>query len=185
MSDPITVRRARVEDAENIARVHVHTWQTTYRGILPDDFLDHLGDNMEARTQRWHARVSEPDPKVTLVAESDADGVLGFATGGPDREESTLAEIYAIYVTPIFHRRGVGRKLVHMLAQQFWSRGTVSMRVWVLSENRSRSFYERLGGRVQSVRMVEIGGTEVEETAYVWESIDSLLRVPYDRSKGP
>ena len=167
MSDVIAVRQARVEDAENIAQIQVRTWQTAYRGILHDHFLDHLGENMASRTERRRARVTQRDPNVTFVAESDTEGILGFATGGPDRVESALAEIYAIYVTPIFHRRGVGRKLVHVLAQQFWARGTQSMRVWVLTENRSRRFYERLGGQVQSVRMVTIGGKAVEETAYV------------------
>jgi hypothetical protein len=34
------IRPMRLEDVTGIARVHARTWQTTYRGILPDDYLD-------------------------------------------------------------------------------------------------------------------------------------------------
>lgn len=33
------IRPMRLEDVTGIARVHARTWQTTYRGILPDDYL--------------------------------------------------------------------------------------------------------------------------------------------------
>jgi hypothetical protein len=36
------LRRARSHDALGIARVHVQSWQTAYRGVLPQDYLDRL-----------------------------------------------------------------------------------------------------------------------------------------------
>ena len=36
------IRRARPEDAEAVARVHVAGWRHAYRGLLPDDYLDGL-----------------------------------------------------------------------------------------------------------------------------------------------
>jgi hypothetical protein len=38
----LIVRRARPHDALRIARVHVQSWQSTYRGVLPPDYLDSL-----------------------------------------------------------------------------------------------------------------------------------------------
>ena len=38
------IRRATVEDVTGIAHVHVETWRSTYKGIIPDDvssFVDH------------------------------------------------------------------------------------------------------------------------------------------------
>jgi hypothetical protein len=34
------IRAATVSDAQEIARVHVASWLSTYRGLLPDDFLE-------------------------------------------------------------------------------------------------------------------------------------------------
>jgi hypothetical protein len=35
-------REAIIADVAAIARVHVESWRTTYRGLLPDDYLGHL-----------------------------------------------------------------------------------------------------------------------------------------------
>jgi hypothetical protein len=36
------VRDADPEDAEQIAIIHVHSWQAAYRGLLPQEYLDRL-----------------------------------------------------------------------------------------------------------------------------------------------
>ena len=45
------VRQAEIGDAAAIARVHVASWRTTYRGLLPDEFLDSLDEGRY--TERW------------------------------------------------------------------------------------------------------------------------------------
>ena len=40
MASAVTVRRAEAGDARQMARVHVLTWQQTYRGLMPDAVLD-------------------------------------------------------------------------------------------------------------------------------------------------
>lgn len=178
MLTPIAVRPATVDDAPSIARVSVRTWQSAYRGMLPDGFLDHLGDDIASRTLRWRQRLSESGPNFMLVAASDLEGIVGFASGGLDRQDPSFVEIYALYVLPGCQRRGVGRELVQAMAQAFARRGAAPMRIWVLSANPSRGFYERLGGRAQDVKTSEIGGAEVEETAYIWPSLDAVLAEP-------
>ena len=36
------LRRANINDAAAIAKVHVDTWKSTYKGIVPDDYLSSL-----------------------------------------------------------------------------------------------------------------------------------------------
>jgi hypothetical protein len=38
----LDIRRASQSDARAIAEVHVASWRETYRGIVPDAFLDAL-----------------------------------------------------------------------------------------------------------------------------------------------
>jgi hypothetical protein len=40
----------------------------------------------------------------------------------------------------------------------------------------SRLFYERLGGRPIAKQMITIGGDELIEVAYAWDSLDDLIR---------
>jgi hypothetical protein len=46
------IRPAHLDDAPGIARVHVDSWRTTYKGVIPDTILANL--SYEARTQQWH-----------------------------------------------------------------------------------------------------------------------------------
>lgn len=45
------VREAKLEDVGAIARVQVNTWRTTYRGIIPEDYLANL--SYEKREKSW------------------------------------------------------------------------------------------------------------------------------------
>ena len=48
----LTVREARVEDAAQMAQVHVRCWQETYRGLMSDAVLDDP-DSVAVRERRW------------------------------------------------------------------------------------------------------------------------------------
>ncbi|WP_310739799.1 hypothetical protein [Oceanobacillus alkalisoli] len=43
------IRRADSKDATGIAKVHVDSWRATYKGIIPEDFLNNL--SYEHRTE--------------------------------------------------------------------------------------------------------------------------------------
>lgn len=46
-----TIRPAKPEDAEGLTRVHVRSWQSSYRGLLAQEFLDTI-DSIE-RLALW------------------------------------------------------------------------------------------------------------------------------------
>ena len=54
--------------------------------------------------------------------------------------------------------------------------GCASAIVWVLRQNQSRWFYERLGGKVAAEAIIEVGGAPVAQTAYVWSPIEKLVQ---------
>ena len=108
--DPeVRIRRAVTGDDEALADVHVRAWQTAYRGILPDDFLDAL--DVAVRVERWRNWIASPGKgEFTLVAETPVGGrpvIAGFASAGPEREgfvgqdgQTYDGEVYAIYLAP-------------------------------------------------------------------------------------
>ena len=49
----MTIRHAEPGDARGIAEVHVSSWRTSYRGIVPDARLDEL--DVESRVSFWTA----------------------------------------------------------------------------------------------------------------------------------
>jgi GNAT superfamily N-acetyltransferase len=166
------IRTATIEDAGAIAHVQVESWKTTYAGIMADVFLSSL--KVEDRAQRWRELILAGDA-LNFVAEDD-DCAAGFVSGGPLRETIVGydAELYAIYLLKQYQRRGVGRALVHVLADALRTQGSNTMLVWVLAQNPAVSFYQRLGGVQIAQKTIEIGGASLEELAFGWASLDDL-----------
>ena len=167
------VRPADVDDAAAIARVHVDTWRTAYRGLLPDDFLQALDE--AGYEDRWRRTLTSGAGQVYIAA--DGPQVVGFASGGPERagEDGFTGELYAIYVLQNAQGRGHGRRLVQAVAQGLSDRGLADMIVWVLRDNhQARHFYERLGGLYVRGQPITIGSALVQEVSYGWRSLDDI-----------
>ena len=138
------VRPAVLQDAHAIAAVHVATWRDAYAGLLPDDLLDGL--NVDDRAETWRGRLAAlPAGVFVFVFELDAD-VLGFVSGGPQRDGGTAGEVYAIYVDPCFQGRGAGRQLLRAAVDRLTTAGFTEARLWVLAGNHpARGFYQSQG----------------------------------------
>jgi ribosomal protein S18 acetylase RimI-like enzyme len=171
------VRVASVEDAPGIARVHVDTWRTAYRGILPADFLNAL--SYEARTQRWCENLARAGPpQFTLVAEDDDGALVGFAGGGSERDgmPGYDGEIYAVYVLNRHQRLGIGRQLMAVSARHLMDQGFGAAMLWALEANgRARAFYEALGGQLIGRKTKDIADTPQIEVAYGWPDLTMLI----------
>jgi GNAT superfamily N-acetyltransferase len=165
-----------VHDAAAIAHVHVESWRTTYKGIVPDDFLASL--SYAQREQMWHQVFIDPSTlSFVYVAEDTRGQVVGFVSGGPDGRGDPVytGELYAIYLLASYQGQGLGRQLVCALVSRLRQEGMTALLLWVLAENPSRTFYERLGGRPVDEKTVNIGGVPLIEVAYGW--LDSQILI--------
>ena len=168
-----TVRPAEIDDAAAIARIHVATWRTAYRGLLPDDFLASLDEAGYA--ERWRRTLADRSGRV-YVAEAGG-AVVGFASGGRERagEDGYEGELYAIYILDEAQGRGHGRGLVRAVAGGLRELGLRDVIVWVLRDNQpARRFYERLGGVYVRAQPITIGSSLLQEVSYGWKSLDSI-----------
>jgi len=82
------LRAAESADAMSVARVHVRSWQSAYRGLLPDEYLDKL--RPEDRAQRYDFATRDPQSPHTIVA-AEAGLIRGFATTAPSRDSDWRA----------------------------------------------------------------------------------------------
>lgn len=183
--EAIRIRAAREEDAPAIARVNVRSWQTAYRGILPDSFLDALEPT--SREERWREHLRPPmEGRCTFVAEAVPDQgqaqIVGFVSVGPERdgvEASGIAyegEIYGLYLLREYRRRGIGYQLVAAGTEWLLKRDSQSIVIWALKDNApARAFYERLGGVLVEEKTVTIGPSNLVDVAYGWPDGQALL----------
>lgn len=169
------IREADAADAPAIARVHVESWRTTYRGIVPDDYLANL--SVERRARFWAETLGRRDaPEFAYVATDETGAVIGFAAGGPEREGDPVytGEVYAIYLLAEARGRGIGSRLMRTVAERLAEVGREAMLVWVAAENPFRRFYGALGGLPVRERQITVGGASLAEVAYGWRDTRPL-----------
>lgn len=163
----VIIRKAIQADASGIAAVHVESWQTTYKGIIPQHFLDEL--SVEKRIKLWNRNLENRENMI-FVAE-DSSGIIGFITGGK-REENTevgAADLTSLYLLDACHGQGIGRKLVDQLMDDFKKQGYKKVYVDVLADNDTRYFYMYLGADYVRTVKARIGGKLLNEEVYVFK----------------
>ncbi|MDP9027403.1 MAG: GNAT family N-acetyltransferase [Actinomycetota bacterium] len=150
MSD-IVVRRAAVEDAPAIARVHIQAWRETYSRLLEPGELDDL--DVDARAVRWEQIIA--DARSTVWVAAIAEKTIGFATAGVrrDHEMPRPIELEAIYVLAAHHGSAAGQRLLDAAI------GDSPAFLFVAADNpRAQAFYRRNGfefdGVMESVPLV-------------------------------
>jgi len=169
------VRPATREDAGAIAEIDVETWRTAYPGILPDRVL--LGLSPKRLAADWQAHLRHR-PGDVRVAEWTGVGVVGFGSCGAARHtiDGYAGEVQTLYVMPDFQGRGVGRAVLMALFRRLVASGHLSAAIWVLRDNPSRFFYERMGGRQIAQRRIPMGGVPIPAVAYGWRDLSAAVR---------
>jgi GNAT superfamily N-acetyltransferase len=171
--DETAIRPPRPAEARMIARLDVETWRTTYAGVLSARYL--VGLSEPRREIGWRMAILR-EPRDIRVAVDGGGVVRGFGSCGPSRGERDFpGEVFTLYVAPDWQNRGVGRQLLIALFRRLVSSGLDAGIVWVLRNNPSRFFYERLGGRLVSHKPIPVGGVEVEALAYGWPDLPAYL----------
>src|SRR5665213_1262252 len=129
----VRIRRATVDDAVAIARVRVESWRTTYRGMIPQAYLDAM--TVEASATLWDKSLSAGSERSQVFVAEDADGVLGFSAGIvlPEPKLGFDADLAAVYLRPAYQRLGLGSKLLGVTAAALAAQKAASLIVWVIA----------------------------------------------------
>lgn len=166
------IRKAMSEDVEQIAYVHVKSWQTTYKGVLPQDMLDNLSYNV--RRKQWTNNMENGN---VYVAENRDGHIVGFSTGGREgtgQYPDYNGELYAIYILEAYQRQGIGRQLLKPVVDDLKAKGLNSMLVWVLEQNPAADFYRAFGATYLDSKEIQIAGNPYQEFAYGWSELPAI-----------
>ncbi|WP_392455565.1 GNAT family N-acetyltransferase [Chryseomicrobium aureum] len=162
------IRKATLKDAEQIAKVHVDSWRTTYETIIPQAFLDGL--SYSKRTPLWEQNLSKPDNYV-LVAENEESIIVGFADTSKRAENKyrNSLDLTSIYLLAEYQGQGIGRALLEELFAYYETQNVEKVFVEVLADNKTKHFYEAFGATHVRDRDIQIAGKVLIESIYVWD----------------
>lgn len=163
----MNIRRATLEDAPAIARVHVDSWRTTYKDILPASFLENL--SLDQREKSWIHNLQQEDMFIWVVENEEGD-LVGFATTNTrdSNKVSNATDLTSLYLLEGYQGYGLGRQLMETLFAHYEQQRYAQVFVEVLKDNKTKHFYEAFGAEFVEDVPLTIGGVTILESIYVW-----------------
>ena len=125
----IIIRTATINDAEKVAKIKIEGWQTAYRGIIDDEFLDNMNLNEEIEKRKDNIK----DGVDIIVAEFNNE-IVGFCLyrnyiKDPESYPNADCEISSLYVKSSLKRKGIGTKLMQYVIQKLQNQGKLLQRL--------------------------------------------------------
>lgn len=132
----VSVRSARPEDADEVARVQLSTWRTAYAHLLPPDALELPQQQVAAA---WRRAVAEPaGPRSHVLVALEGTQLVGFTSSAPaedDDLEAGTTEVTTLLVEPRWGRRGHGSRLLAASVDAWRSDGVRTAVSWAFERD--------------------------------------------------
>ena len=141
----ITIRKALPKDAYNYAMCHISCWQSAYRGIVSDEYLDNMSIEGEQRAERYRLAFTDPgDCEYYCVLNEEAMAGFLIINKSQNDDKFFIGEIWAIYLLEEFRGMGYGEDILEFAVNELKRVNPKEIFLWVLEKNsRARRFYER------------------------------------------
>ncbi|MBS0359079.1 MAG: GNAT family N-acetyltransferase [Proteobacteria bacterium] len=170
------IRVATISDATKVAELHIESIRNTYRGILPDEFLDN--QVFQDRFSFWQTELaSKSDMQRVFIAEEEGK-CLGFICVRLNADPRWGTTIDNVHVLPNEKGKGIGTQLMEDATNWILSQAPNSG-VWLWSYEQNLNtchYYEGLRGHNAESHMKKIRDKyDVMCIRYTWESPDQLL----------
>lgn len=165
----LIVRDVKFEDLEQVVDIQVRAWQTAYKGIIDDKYLESMD-----KSKRLEKRKKDYMQNRFIVAELD-NKIVGFCRFIENNSFSSNiknidSEIMALYVEPNLKRNGIGKALFDYVKNDLKSQNKKHMIIWCLKENMpSRMFYEKMGGNIIGEKEFYLEENTYIEIGYIYD----------------
>jgi ribosomal protein S18 acetylase RimI-like enzyme len=139
----LAIRKMNEDDIEKVQHVARSSWNTTYKGIIPDT----IQDNFVSTAYSTGMLIKRLNETLFLVAERNNE-IIGFANFTPLKDERKV-ELGAIYLYEGYQGKGIGTDLLQAGIDQL--KNVKKIYVNVEKENEAGvSFYKSRGFRIET-----------------------------------
>lgn len=150
----VSVRPARPEDAERIARVQLSTWRQAYEGLLPTETLDTPEEQVAAV---WLNAIETRAPRSRVLVAMERAELVGFLASAPDTDGGL--EVSAVLVEPRWGRRGHGSRLLAAAVEHWRGDGDTAAATWTWEDEPALSGFLKQAGWAPDgqARILDVG----------------------------
>lgn len=170
----MNIRKAAISDMPSVANVQIESNRTTYKEIMPAEYL--MGLSAVNIAESWNERLFSKNSKEFMYIAESSQEIVGLIAGKmEDNHNPAAGEITSLYIIKEFQKKGIGRHLLKTAALEMQEKNILAVTLWTLEQNPSRFFYEHLGAELTSSRVIDRGGKKLTQVSYLWKDISSLL----------
>ena len=165
------IRKSTETDMHDLATLVATVWNETYKGIVPDDYLDNMFKNVDNMATRYREnnKVTKDIYEYLLFIDNELSGFMRF---GKSETEPNMGEIYALYVLAKYHKKGFGKILVNLAIKELKKMGFDKMIIACLVGNPTNEFYKHIGGKYYKEGLFK--KLNIKENIYLFEDIKEL-----------
>ena len=167
------IRKAKEEDAKDIAYVNTYTWLTTYKGLMPDELLEERVKTIDDRVPKIINAIKTKDNFYVAL---DGNKVVGIMSYGKSRNQDYIdsGEIKSIYILKDYQGLGLGKSLFMTGTKELLNMGFNSMILNVLEGNDAFLFYQKYDGKKVSEKIDDFGGTILKENVMYFDNLEDI-----------
>ena len=153
--------------------VNTYAWNETYRGIVADEFLDKIKNELKQNVERLEkefdrTKIDEPDYKrFLLYVDEEPVGVVAICNSREEKYPNS-GELCSLYLLNKAKKKGYGKILFEKAKQELKNMGFNDMIIYCLKDNPTKTFYEHLGGELVFEKVKNIGGKDLIENVYYY-----------------
>ena len=166
----IKIRNATLADIESVAKLHVDSWHETYAGIISQDYLDNMKNNLEKRIQRMKNEFN----LRTMIVVTLNDEIVGFSefvfSNEFSKDLDIDCELCGLYIKNGYKHLGLGSIVFEYVKNLFKEKNKKKMGLWCVKENEPAiSFYKKKGGAFIKEKTFTIADKEYSEIAFLYD----------------
>lgn len=162
-----TIRKATITDCNELSYLKHKMWETTYRGIYPDDRIDKY--DYEKNKYKFLKIINNPDIELYVV--EDKNKLIGYMDFGiPIRPfKDYKQEIGLLYILKEYQGKGIGTELFDIAYNGIKSGGYKEFFVSCNKYNiLAHKFYEKMGG-IQIHRDDDMEDKSIPQVVYLYK----------------
>ena len=139
------IEKVKKEDAKELAHNIAVVWNTTYKGIVEEEFLENLYLNEDYSVKNIINKIDNKENYYVLKLNNKIVGWIYYDYSS-DKYENT-GEIYSLYVLKEYHKKGYGKILFNYAVEDMKKNSINKFVVGCLKGNPANEFYKHMGGK--------------------------------------
>lgn len=150
----ILISEATTGDIEHIRSIAHRTWPVVYADIISQEQIAYMLDLFYS-PQQLEANISLQGHHFLLLQEDEQ--TVGFAAFQHNVPQQYTTRLHKLYLLPETHGKGLGKRLLHAVAEHAANNGCNRISLNVNKYNPAKKFYESQGFTVVGEEKIPIG----------------------------